>query len=417
MLAVTATVLWLGFVGTSTLLGADDLSTALGTARGRSVGPALVAVVAAMLVAERCWPAVPRPLLARAHLVDAGYLALFAVAVVPALTLVETGFSVEMARHAHFLMVSRLPLVPQVVVAAVILIGIDAMNWVAHVANHRSASLWRLHALHHSQEDMSVLTTFRTHPLVHATYLGALLPALVLGASGAVPAVAIIAYGCLVTLPHANLRWSFGPLGRILVSPAYHRLHHARRPWTPEASAISVSCWSAGIGWPATPSSHRWDADRDRYRRASGDCRAVGRRSAHRPSRPGTADRTLQDAQSDGRTVMSDLATRARQATAEVRATREAPLARDVALLVVRIALAWIFIYHGAGTLFGAFGQSGLHADAIFFANVAHLHPGTFFAVLSGVIEFFGGIAVGLGVLGRLAARPWSETLLSPRLP
>lgn len=101
---------------------------------------------------------------------------------------------------------------------------------------------------------------------------------------------------------------------------------------------------------------------------------------------------------------MSDLATRARQATAQVRATREAPLARDVALLVVRIALAWIFIYHGAGTLFGAFGQSGLHADAIFFANVAHLHPGTFFAVLSGVIEFFGGIAVGLGVLGRLAA-------------
>ncbi len=101
---------------------------------------------------------------------------------------------------------------------------------------------------------------------------------------------------------------------------------------------------------------------------------------------------------------MSDLATRARQATAQVRATREAPLARDIALLVVRIALAWIFIYHGAGTLFGAFGQSGLHGHAIFFANVAHLHPGTFFAVLSGVIEFFGGIAVGLGVLGRLAA-------------
>ena len=66
--------------------------------------------------------------------------------------------------------------------------------------------------------------------------------------------------------------------------------------------------------------------------------------------------------------------------------------------------MAWIFIYHGAGTLFGAFGQSGLHGHAIFFANVAHLHPGTFFAVLSGVIEFFGGIAVGLGVLGRLAA-------------
>jgi putative oxidoreductase len=35
---------------------------------------------------------------------------------------------------------------------------------------------------------------------------------------------------------------------------------------------------------------------------------------------------------------------------------------------------------------------------------VAHLRPGTFFAVLGGIIECFGGAAVGLGILGRLAA-------------
>jgi sterol desaturase/sphingolipid hydroxylase (fatty acid hydroxylase superfamily) len=57
--------------------------------------------------------------------------------------------------------------------------------------------------------------------------LPSLLPALVLGASGAAPAIAIVVYGCLITLPHANLRWRFGPLGRVFVSPAYHRLHHA----------------------------------------------------------------------------------------------------------------------------------------------------------------------------------------------
>jgi sterol desaturase/sphingolipid hydroxylase (fatty acid hydroxylase superfamily) len=66
--------------------------------------------------------------------------------------------------------------------------------------------------------------------LVHASYLPALFPALILGASGTVPAASLIAYGCLVTLPHANLRWTFGPLGRIFVSPAYHRLHHAISP-------------------------------------------------------------------------------------------------------------------------------------------------------------------------------------------
>ena len=101
---------------------------------------------------------------------------------------------------------------------------------------------------------------------------------------------------------------------------------------------------------------------------------------------------------------MSALAVRARQTNEQIRAVKEAPLGRDIALLVVRIGLAWIFIYHGAGTLFGAFGQPGIHGHAIFFANVAHLHPGTFFAVLSGIIEFFGGLAVGVGILGRLAA-------------
>ncbi len=95
---------------------------------------------------------------------------------------------------------------------------------------------------------------------------------------------------------------------------------------------------------------------------------------------------------------------RARRALAQLRRSKDAPMARDTALLAARVALAWIFVYHGAGTLFGAFGGSGIHPQAVYFAHVAHLRPGTFFAVLGGIIECFGGAAVGLGVLGRLAA-------------
>jgi putative oxidoreductase len=102
--------------------------------------------------------------------------------------------------------------------------------------------------------------------------------------------------------------------------------------------------------------------------------------------------------------VMTTPGSRARSALALLRTTRDAPASRDIALLVARVALAWIFIYHGAGTLFGAFGGSGIHPQAVYFAHVAHLHPGTFFAVLGGIIECFGGAAVGLGILGRLAA-------------
>ncbi len=83
---------------------------------------------------------------------------------------------------------------------------------------------------------------------------------------------------------------------------------------------------------------------------------------------------------------------------------RSAPAVRDGALAAARVALAWLFIYHGASTLFGAFHGAGIHRMAVFFSTVAHLHPGTFFAVLNGITEFFGGIAVGVGLLSRLAA-------------
>jgi putative oxidoreductase len=102
--------------------------------------------------------------------------------------------------------------------------------------------------------------------------------------------------------------------------------------------------------------------------------------------------------------VVTATSSRVRQAADRIRATRDARSARDVALLGARIGLAWIFVYHGAGTLFGAFHGSGIHPQAVYFAHYAHLRPGTFFAVLGGIIECFGGAAVGLGIFGRLAA-------------
>jgi putative oxidoreductase len=85
---------------------------------------------------------------------------------------------------------------------------------------------------------------------------------------------------------------------------------------------------------------------------------------------------------------------------------RTAPdaLAVDVALVAVRIALAWVFVYYGAQKLFGAFGGPGIHGTALYFSNTAHLHPGGLFAVLGGVTEFGGGIAIALGLFSRLAA-------------
>src|SRR5215475_13273443 len=98
----------------------------------------------------------------------------------------------------------------------------------AHYADYRFHPLCRFLALHHSQEELSVLTSFRAHPLMHTTgFLLATVPVVALMPSRPIDPVLITAYVCVGTLQHANLRWTFGPLGRVLVSPAYHRLHHA----------------------------------------------------------------------------------------------------------------------------------------------------------------------------------------------
>ena len=83
------------------------------------------------------------------------------------------------------------------------------------------------------------------------------------------------------------------------------------------------------------------------------------------------------------------------------RSTSQVPA--DCALLVARIVLAWVFIYYGGGKLFGWFNGPGIHGTSIYFSQSAHLHPGGFFAVLGGVIEFGGGVALALGLFSRLA--------------
>jgi putative oxidoreductase len=83
--------------------------------------------------------------------------------------------------------------------------------------------------------------------------------------------------------------------------------------------------------------------------------------------------------------------------------THNTALPTDIALVAVRIALAWIFIYYGAGKLFGWFNGPGIHQTSVFMSDTAHLHPGGFFAVLGGVLEFGGAIAVALGLGTRLA--------------
>ena len=91
-----------------------------------------------------------------------------------------------------------------------------------------------------------------------------------------------------------------------------------------------------------------------------------------------------------------------RKGLAFVFGARRSAAATDLALVVVRAALAWIFFVYGAQKLFGWFHGQGLDETARFMKDVIG-SPGRFWAVLGGIIEFGGAIALVLGFGARIA--------------
>lgn len=105
----------------------------------------------------------------------------------------------------------------------------DFVDYLIHRGQHGWNRWWQLHALHHSQRQMTRWSDNRNHLLDDVVRdLVIVAVALTLGVAPG-QFVAIVAVTQLLeSLSHANLRLHFGPvLGRVLVSPAYHRLHHA----------------------------------------------------------------------------------------------------------------------------------------------------------------------------------------------
>lgn len=95
-----------------------------------------------------------------------------------------------------------------------------------HRAEHMPF-LWPIHATHHSDEAMTWLTLLRKHPLSHL--FGNIIDSIPLILLG-FPAWAIVASALIRTwwgyFIHADLPWTLGPAGKVLMSPAAHRLHH-----------------------------------------------------------------------------------------------------------------------------------------------------------------------------------------------
>jgi sterol desaturase/sphingolipid hydroxylase (fatty acid hydroxylase superfamily) len=115
--------------------------------------------------------------------------------------------------------------------ALLFLIVRDLAEFIYHRAQHSIPLLWSMHSLHHSDPEMSALTTQRHYwadQLIKAMTIWPL-TALVIA-----PTVPIFAIYSIISLwhffVHTRLPLNFGRWSWVLNSPAYHRRHHSRLP-------------------------------------------------------------------------------------------------------------------------------------------------------------------------------------------
>lgn len=83
----------------------------------------------------------------------------------------------------------------------------------------------------------------------------------------------------------------------------------------------------------------------------------------------------------------------------------------NFAALILRIPAGLILMAHGGQKLFAWFGGYGLEGTGQFMASIG-LEPGYLMALLAGSAEFFGGLALVLGLLVRPAAVALAITML-----
>jgi sterol desaturase/sphingolipid hydroxylase (fatty acid hydroxylase superfamily) len=84
------------------------------------------------------------------------------------------------------------------------------------------------HAVHHSSEQLDWMSSVRIHPGNDVFSKGLQsIPILLLGFSPIAVEIYTPFLFAYIALVHANVPWNYGPLRYVIVSPAYHRWHHA----------------------------------------------------------------------------------------------------------------------------------------------------------------------------------------------
>ena len=146
-------------------------------------------------------------------------------------------------------LVSGYPVAAAVATTAIYILAFDFALWLAHYLFHRVPWLWEFHKVHHSAEVLTPFSAGRVHPVddlagyAMTGLFGGTAAALCETAFGAdalvmnpwqlhVVLLLFFLFGFHLRHSHVWLPYT-GLLGRVLISPAHHQVHHssAERHW------------------------------------------------------------------------------------------------------------------------------------------------------------------------------------------
>lgn len=114
---------------------------------------------------------------------------------------------------------------------AIFIVVSDFGEWLFHRLQHRIPILWAMHSLHHSDPEMSVLTTSRHFwgdQLIKAVTIWSFSALVISPRAEAVAVYALLGLWNFFT--HSRLEVNLGRWSWLINSPAYHRRHHSMLP-------------------------------------------------------------------------------------------------------------------------------------------------------------------------------------------
>lgn len=130
--------------------------------------------------------------------------------------------------HAPWLKLELLKGMHPAMQVVVMVVVFDFLGYWSHRWRHASGTLWAFHAIHHSQSTLTVISNYRFH-IVDETMLRlfVFLPFQMLGTGVEMWLLVDFALNSILLLQHSEWNWTYGRLGRVFVSPAFHRKHHS----------------------------------------------------------------------------------------------------------------------------------------------------------------------------------------------